>query len=154
MENGGTKYYQIGELANLSELSPRTIRYYEEIGLLNSVRRMEGGKRIYTDKDFQRLRFISRLKHLGLTLSEMLELEDIYKIHRTNRKVLPRLLELLDVQAIKIDERMNNLNKLKADILSYQDKIRQKLRMDEDFRKGAQTHERGRDHQRRSDSHR
>ena len=154
MENGGTKYYQIGELANLSELSPRTIRYYEEIGLLNSVKRMEGGKRIYTDQDFQRLRFIARLKHLGLTLSEMLELEDIYKIHRTNRKVLPRLMELLDAHAIKIDERINSLNKLRADILTYQDKIRQKLSMDGDFQKGAQTHDRGRDHQRRSDSHR
>jgi DNA-binding transcriptional MerR regulator len=154
MENNGAKHYQIGELANLLELSPRTIRYYEEIGLLNSVKRIEGGKRIFTDKDSQRLRFITRLKHLGLTLSEMLELEDIYQIHRTNRKVLPRLLELLDTHAAKIDERINSLNKLRADILNYQDKIRQKLSMDEDFQKGEDTHDRSRDHQRRSDSHR
>jgi DNA-binding transcriptional MerR regulator len=154
MENSGAKYYQIGQLANLLELSPRTIRYYEEIGLLNSVKRIEGGKRIYTDKDFQRLRFITRLKHLGLTLSEMLELEDIYQIHRTNRKVLPRLLELLDTHATKIDDRINSLNKLRADILNYQDKVRQKLRLDEDFQKGEDTHDRSRNHQRRSDSHR
>jgi len=154
MENSGAKYYQIGGLANLLGLSPRTIRYYEEIGLLNSVKRIEGGKRIYTDKDFQRLRFITRLKHLGLTLSEMLELEDIYQIHRTNRKVLPRLLELLDTHAVKIDERISSLNKLRADILNYQDKVRQKLSMDEDFQKGEDTHDRSRDHQRRSDSHR
>lgn len=154
MENNGAKHYQIGELANLLELSPRTIRYYEEIGLLNSVKRIEGGKRIYTDKDFQRLRFVTRLKHLGLTLSEMLELEDIYQIHRTNRKVLPRLLELLDTHAVKIDERINSLNKLRADILKYQDKVRQKLSMDEDFQKGENTHDRSRDYQRRSDSHR
>lgn len=153
MEKGEAKYYQIGELANLLEMSPRTIRYYEEIGLLNSIKRIEGGKRIYTDKDFQRLRFITRLKHLGLTLSEMLELEDIYQIHRTDRKVLSRLLELLDTHAVKIDERMNSLNKLRADIISYQDKVRQKLNR-EDFQKGADIHERGRDHQRRSDSHR
>lgn len=153
MENGGAKYYQIGELANLLEMSPRTIRYYEEIGLLNSIKRIEGGKRIYTDKDFQRLRFITRLKHLGLTLSEMLELEDIYQIHRTDRKVLSRLLELLDTHAIKIDERMNSLHKLRADITSYQDKVRQKLNR-ENFQKGADIHDRGRDHQRRSDSHR
>jgi DNA-binding transcriptional MerR regulator len=154
MENSGAKYYQIGELANLLELSPRTIRYYEEIGLLNSVKRIEGGKRIYTDKDFQRLRFVTRLKHLGLTLSEMLELEDIYQIHRTNRKVLPRLLELLDTHAVKIDERINSLNKLRADILNYQDKVRQKLSMDENFQKGENSHDRSRDHQRRSHSHR
>jgi DNA-binding transcriptional MerR regulator len=154
MQNNGAKHYQIGELANLLELSPRTIRYYEEIGLLNSVKRIEGGKRIYTDKDFQRLRFVTRLKHLGLTLSEMLELEDIYQIHQTNRKVLPRLLELLDTHAVKIDERINSLNKLRADILNYQDKVRQKLSMDEDFQKGEDTHDRSRDYQRRSDSHR
>jgi DNA-binding transcriptional MerR regulator len=154
MENGGAKYYQIGELANLLELSPRTIRYYEEIGLLNSVKRVEGGKRIYTDKDFQRLRFITRLKHLGLTLSEMLELEDIYQIHRTNRKVLPRLLELLDAHAMKIDERISSLNKLRADILSYQDNIRQKLSTDEDLREGENKHDRSRNYQRRPDSHR
>ena len=154
MENNGAKYYQIGELANLLELSPRTVRYYEEIGLLNSVKRIEGGKRIYTDKDFQRLRFVTRLKHLGLTLSEMLELEDIYQIHRTNRKVLPRLLELLDTHAVKIDERINSLNKLRADILNYQDKVRQKLSMDENFQKGENSHDRSRNHQRRSHSHR
>jgi len=153
MENSETKHYQIGELANLLEMSPRTIRYYEEIGLLNSIKRIEGGKRTYTDKDFQRLRFITRLKHLGLTLSEMLELEDIYQIHRTDRKVLSRLLELLDAHAVKIDERINSLNKLRTDIISYQDKVRQKLNR-EDFQKGADIHERGRDHQRRSDSHR
>ena len=154
MENSGAKYYQIGKLANLLELSPRTIRYYEEIGLLNSIKRIEGGKRIYTDKDFQRLKFITRLKHLGLTLSEMLELEDIYQIHRTNKKVLPRLLELLDGHAVKIDERINSLNKLKADIFNYQGKIRQKLKIDDDLQKGEGTHERSGDHQRRPDSHR
>jgi hypothetical protein len=84
----------------------------------------------------------------------MVELEDIYQIHRTNKKVLPRLLELLDGHATKIDERINSLNKLKADILNYQGKIRQKLRMDDDFQKGEGTHERSSDHQRRSDSHR
>ena len=154
MESSGAKYYQIGKMANLLELSPRTIRYYEEIGLLNSVKRIEGGKRVYTDKDFQRLKFITRLKHLGLTLSEMLELEDIYQIHRTNKKVLPRLLELLDTHAVKIDERISSLNKLKADIVSYQDKIRQKLNLDDDLQKGGDTHERSADHQCRPDSHR
>lgn len=154
MEINGTKYYQIGELASLLELSPRTIRYYEEIGLLNSIKRIEGGKRIYTDKDSQRLKFISRLKHLGLTLSEMLELEDIYQIHQTNRKVLPRLLELLDSHAIKIDERINNLIKLRADILNYQGKVRQKLNIDDNLQKGGGSHKRSGDHQRRPHSHR
>jgi len=131
MKINGSTYYQIGELANLVGMSPRTIRYYEEIGLLNSIKRIERSKRVYTDKDIQRLKFIKRLKHLGLTLSEMHELEDIYQIHRTNRKVLPRLLELLDNHAGKIDERIQNLNKLKEDIFNYQEKIRQKLNTDD-----------------------
>jgi len=154
MEQGGPKYYQIGELANLVSVSPRTIRYYEEIGLLNSVRRVEGGKRIYTDKDVQRLRFIIRLKHLGLTLSEMNELEDIYQIHRTNKKVLPRLLELLDTHVLKIDERINQLVKLKADVLEYKKKIYQKLNVDDDLKKGADSDERRGDYERRPNSHR
>ena len=154
MEHDGSKYHQIGELANLVNMSPRTIRYYEEIGLLNSVKRIEGGKRVYTDRDIQRLKFITRLKHLGLTLSEMSELEDIYQIHRTNKRVLPRLLELLDSHALKIDERINQLIKLKADILEYQKKVRQKLRTDDDLQKGVDIDERSGDYQRRPHSHR
>jgi DNA-binding transcriptional MerR regulator len=154
MEHHRLKYYQIGELANLVNMSPRTIRYYEEIGLLNSVKRVEGGKRVYTDKDIQRLKFITRLKHLGLTLSEMNELEDIYQIHRTNRKVLPRLLELLDNHALKIDERVNQLVKLKADIFEYQNKVQQKLTGDDVSQKGVNIDERSGDYQRRPHSHR
>jgi DNA-binding transcriptional MerR regulator len=154
MEINGLKYYQIGELASLVEMSPRTIRYYEEIGLLNSVKRIEGGKRVYTDRDLQRLKFITRLKHLGLTLSEMHELEDIYQIHRTNRKVLGRLLELLDNNVGKIDERISNLNRLKEDILNYQEKIRQKIHTEDDLKKGEGLDERSSNYQRRPDSHR
>ncbi len=137
METTDLKRYKIGELASLAEMSPRTIRYYEEIGLLNSVKRIEGGKRVYTEKDYQRLKFIMRLKHLGLPLSEMHELEVIYQIDRTNKKVLTRLLELLDNHATKIDERINHLIKLKADILNYQEIIRQKLNSDDRSQKGV-----------------
>ena len=154
MENSDSKYYQIGELANLLELSPRTIRYYEEIGLLDSVKRIEGTRRVYTDKDLQRLKFVKRLKHLGLTLSEMLELEDIYQIHRTNRKVLPRLLELLDNHTAKIDERISSLIRLKKDILNYQEKIRQKLDVREGFQKGEDIDAKSGDYQCRPNSHR
>ncbi|MGB4269490.1 MAG: MerR family transcriptional regulator, partial [Spirochaetota bacterium] len=76
--------YSIGELAKLLEMSTRTIRYYEELGLLNSVKRVENGRRIYTDDDVRRLKLIKRLKILGLTLSEMHELESIWQIHKTN----------------------------------------------------------------------
>jgi DNA-binding transcriptional MerR regulator len=122
-----SRHYRIGELAGVVGLTTRTIRYYEEIGLLNSVKRVDGGKRVYTEKDYQRLKFIKRLKHLGLTLAEMQELEDIYQIHRTNRRVLPRLLELLEQHGNRIDERIQSLNKLKNEIANYQERIRNKL---------------------------
>jgi DNA-binding transcriptional MerR regulator len=154
MEIDGAKYYQIGELARMIDVSPRTIRYYEEIGLLNSVKRIEGGKRVYTDMDLQRLKFIKRLKHLGLTLSEMLELEDIYQIHRTNKKVLPRLLELLDSHTGKIDERINSLLKLKTEIQTYHVKVSQKINFENVIQKGEELDKRSDHHQRGPDSHR
>ncbi len=51
------RYYKIGQLASLVAVSPRTIRYYEEIGLLNSMRRLEGRRRVYTDQDYERLKY-------------------------------------------------------------------------------------------------
>jgi hypothetical protein len=62
-----------------------------------------------------------------LSLAEMHELEDIYKIHRTNKKVLPRLLELLEHHVEKIEERIRNLEKLKSEIMTYDERIRKKI---------------------------
>lgn len=119
--------FSIGELARQVGLTPRTIRYYEDIGLLNSVRRVEGGRRIYTEEDVRRLRFIKRLKVLGLTLEDMTELENLYLTHRSNERVLPRLLELLDRHMQTLDARIEQLNILKQDIEGYRDHIREKL---------------------------
>src|SRR2546428_3472634 len=88
--------YRIGELAARIGLTERTIRYYEERGLLDSVKRLEGGPRVYTDDDVRRLKFIQRLKVLGLSLQDMHELERLYRRHRSNPDVLPPLDELLD----------------------------------------------------------
>jgi DNA-binding transcriptional MerR regulator len=119
--------FTIGDLSRQVGLTPRTIRYYEDIGLLNSVRRVEGGRRIYTEEDIRRLRFIKRLKVLGLSLEDMAELENLYVTHRSNDRVLPRLLELLDRHMQTLDARIEQLNILKQDIESYRDHIRQKL---------------------------
>lgn len=119
--------YSIGELSRMVNLTQRTIRYYEEIGLLHSVRRIENGKRVYTDDDVRRLKFINRLKMLGLTLAEMVELEKIYRQQRNNREIIPKLIVLLDQRAIQIDERINQLTALKKDIREYQARLRGKL---------------------------
>ena len=121
------KAYRIGEMGKMLDMSPRTIRYYEEIGLLNTVKRMEGGRRIYTDNDLRRLRFIKKLKLLGLSLNDMAELERIYSIHRSNKKVLPKVVELLHRHSAEIDSRLKELSKLKNEIESYISRIEEKL---------------------------
>jgi len=122
--------YAIGEISRLVDLSQRTIRYYEEIGLLHSVRRIENGKRVYTDHDVRRLKFINRLKVLGLSLAEMVELEKIYLKQRNNREILPKLLEILDERAAQIDERVAQLVALKKEIREYQQRLRNKVLQD------------------------
>ncbi|WP_202567219.1 MerR family transcriptional regulator [Agreia sp. COWG] len=64
----------IGELADRTELSLRTIRHYDEVGLLKPSGRSEGGFRLYTERDFSRLMLIRRMKPLGFSLDEMTEL--------------------------------------------------------------------------------
>src|SRR5512145_710594 len=119
--------YAIGELSRMVDLSQRTIRYYEEIGLLQSIRRIENGKRVYTDDDVRRLKFINRLKVLGLTLAEMVALEKIYRQQRNNREIIPKLIGILDERAGQIDERIHQLVALKNEVRDYQTRLRGKL---------------------------
>jgi DNA-binding transcriptional MerR regulator len=65
---------QIGEVAARTELSLRTIRHYEETGLVIPSARSQGGFRLYTEADVARLMVIRRMKPLGFTLDEMREL--------------------------------------------------------------------------------
>ncbi|MBN1470814.1 MAG: MerR family transcriptional regulator [Syntrophaceae bacterium] len=117
----------IGEIAKKLEMSQRTIRYYEEIGLLNSIKRIEAGRRVYTDMDLRRLKLIKRLKIMGMTLSEMQELEAMWTIEKSNDKVLGRLLELLNNQLKRLDDRIADLNILRNEILEYQNRIKSKI---------------------------
>jgi MerR family transcriptional regulator, repressor of the yfmOP operon len=127
MEEADKNYTSIGDIAQKLEMSQRTIRYYEEIGLLNSIKRVEGGRRIYTDADLRRLKLIKRLKIMGMTLSEMQELEAIWTIEKSNDKVLNRLLELLNNQLHRLDDRIADLNILRNEIVEYQNRIQSKI---------------------------
>lgn len=64
----------IGELAEKTGLSLRTLRHYDEIGLVAASGRTEGGFRLYTDRDLSRLLLIRRMKPLRFSLEEMIEL--------------------------------------------------------------------------------
>lgn len=121
------EFTSIGELSRKLDMSQRTIRYYEEIGLLNSIKRVEGGRRIYTDADLRRLKLIKRLKIMGMTLSEMQELEAMWTYEKSNEKVLKRLLELLENHLKRLNDRIADLDILRHEILEYQERIKAKM---------------------------
>ncbi|WP_329404270.1 MerR family transcriptional regulator [Streptomyces melanogenes] len=70
------KHMQIGEVAARTELSLRTIRHYEETGLVTPSARSQGGFRLYTETDVTRLMVIRRMKPLGFSLDQMRDLLD------------------------------------------------------------------------------
>ena len=119
--------YRIGDIAARVGMTERTIRYYEELGLLDSVKRQGGGMRVYTEDDVRRLKFIRKLKMLGLSLQEMHELEALYRARRSNRSVLPRLVELLDVHLATVDDRIVELHAVRDEIRSYREHVAQRL---------------------------
>ena len=117
---------QIGELAKHLGITTRTIRYYEEISLLNAPRRLSGGVRVYGKDDVTRLKFILRLKELGITLKEMQELAEIYDIKSEDDQfltIVPRLLEMLDTHIAKIDEKIARVTSLRQEITRFRGKI-------------------------------
>lgn len=69
--------YRIGELAKLAGVTPDTIRYYEKQQMMDHEVRTEGGFRLYTDNDLQRLKFIRYARQLGFTLEAIRELLSI-----------------------------------------------------------------------------
>lgn len=93
----------IGPLAQRSGFPPRTIRYYESIGLLPAPRRSEGGYRLYEPGDASRLAFIARAKRLGLSLDEISE---ILTLRDAGREACVHVLGLVDRQIDRVDEAM------------------------------------------------
>jgi MerR family copper efflux transcriptional regulator len=69
-----TEYMQIGEVAERTRLSLRTIRYHEETGLVSPATRSAGGFRLYGEADVDRLRLLRQAKPLGFSLEELREL--------------------------------------------------------------------------------
>jgi len=123
----GAPGYSISEVCERLGLSPRTVRYYEELGLLPGVRRRAGGRRVYGDDELQRLRFIQRLKALGLSLAEVGELNALYGIGGSTRAMLARLDEHLARHLRELDARIAELGGLRDEIGKYRDHIAARL---------------------------
>lgn len=117
------KTYTISDLAKEHSVTPRTIRLYEELGIVAPKR--EGNKRIYVERDRVRLRLAIRGKGLGMSLAEVKELIDMYdNTGRDEKKQLKRLLE-------KLQERRDILLAQRRDIeitLAEIDRIADKAR--------------------------
>ncbi|MFI6413315.1 MerR family transcriptional regulator [Streptomyces sp. NPDC050585] len=77
MADDERRHMQIGEVAERTGLSLRTIRHYEEVGLVTPSARSKGGFRLYTETDVDRLMVIRRMKPLDFSLEEMRELLEI-----------------------------------------------------------------------------
>jgi DNA-binding transcriptional MerR regulator len=125
MQDG--RIYSIAQVCNELDLSPRTVRYYEELGLLPGVRRLSGGRRIYGADEIERLRFIQRLKRLGLTLEEIGELNAVYAIGGSTRAMMERLRELLNTRLNEIDQRIREMRRLRCEMSSYLNRVESRI---------------------------
>ncbi len=106
------KRYRIGEIATLSSLTERTIRYYEEQGLIKA-RRSEGGQRWYTDEDLVYLKRIIELKGLGFSIQEI---KKIFEMKDSDRSGNMRREALLAEYRKKLDADMKKLKELQSHI--------------------------------------
>jgi DNA-binding transcriptional MerR regulator len=117
----------IGAVCDATGLSARTVRYYEELGLLPGVRRRAAGRRVYGDDELERLSFIQRLKTLGLSLSEVKELNSLYALAGSTHAMLERLDGLLGAHQKELDGRIAELMGLRDEMSKYRDHIASRL---------------------------
>ena len=117
--NDGEEITPIGDVAAALGLTTRTIRYWEEVGIIESVPRSDGATRGFTPYYVRRIKFIIKLKELGLTIKEMQDLYAAYGEAKQTERMVPRLVEILDEHIEKIDEKMAKLASLRSEIVSY-----------------------------------
>jgi DNA-binding transcriptional MerR regulator len=133
---------RIGELAELTGTTPRTIRYYEEIGLLEGGDRAQGQHRWYMQADVERVREIVRLRDLlGLTLEQLSQLVEAETARAEIRReyqraesadarkgLLERALGHIETQLELVRGRRRELEKLEGELVEKRRSIKHKLR--------------------------
>lgn len=113
----------ISELSASLGLTTRTLRYWEEVGIIESAERADGAARGYTPYFVRRIKFIMKLKHLGLTIKEMQSLYSFYGETKQTDKLIPALLKTLDNHIETLDGRVANLTALRTEIVEYRQRI-------------------------------
>jgi len=116
-------HQQIGELSRSLGITTRTLRLYEQLGLIEPPQRTEGGIRYYTKEDIRRIKFVLKVKELGLSLKQMQELAEIYRQTKMPDRIMPRLIEILDAHTSAIHRRIGKLSSLARDIAEYRKRI-------------------------------
>jgi DNA-binding transcriptional MerR regulator len=117
--------YSIGDLAREFDVTTRAIRFYEDQGLL--APRREGQRRIYTPRDRARLKLTLRGKRLGLTLSEIRELIDMYEPGRDERPQLARFLAVLAQHKSLLEQQQADIEAQLSEITAFEKRIRKSL---------------------------
>ena len=118
--------YTIGELAREFDVTPRAIRFYEDQGLL-APRRI-GQRRVYAQRDRTRLKLTLRGKRLGLTLSEIRELIEMYEPGRDERPQLERFLSVLLSHKKALEQQRADLESQLAEIGAFEKRLRKRLK--------------------------
>jgi DNA-binding transcriptional MerR regulator len=118
--------FSISELAQEFDVTPRAIRFYEDQGLL--APRREGQRRVYTARDRTRLKLTLRGKRLGLTLSEIRELIDMYEPGRDERPQLERFLSVLASHKASLLQQRADIEAQLAELEAFEKRVRKQLR--------------------------
>lgn len=109
--------YRIGEIAKLADVTPDTIRYYEKQQMMDHEVRTEGGFRLYTDKDLQRLKFIRHARQLGFTLESIRELLSIridpeHHTCQESKSIVQSRLSEVEARIAELESMRRSLQKL------------------------------------------
>lgn len=118
---------RIGELAEIAGVTPRTIRYYENLGLLRPNEREGKGFRYYTQTELAKLQKIDCLKSLGLTLEEITAVIDLYFEDSTGIRGKQKVLEILQFHLQETDEKIASLKQFRLDLEANINRIKQQI---------------------------
>ena len=118
--------YSIGDLAREFDVTPRAISFYEDQGLLAPKR--AGQRRVYSLRDRTRLKLTLRGKRLGLTLSEIRELIDMYEPGRDERPQLARFLAVLESHKASLLQQRADMEAQLSELQTFERKVKQQLK--------------------------
>ena len=110
---------RMGDLTERAGVTPRTVRYYESIGLLPPGEREGNGQHHYTEETLARLRKIDQLKALGLSLDEIRDVIDLYFIDPSGIQPKQKILVMLRQHLAETDQKIDGLQQFRTDLQAH-----------------------------------